>query len=168
MAKIITKSGDGGMTFILSGKHVLKSDPIIEICGSLDELSAHVGLLSTIAQNSFNVGYLEDIQHILLDVGTFYTTDLQKECDLSIDLIDEIELLINNMEEQIAPIDSFIFFNRDMVSSYVNLCRTVCRRTERAMVRVDTYSNCLKYINRLSDYFFILACILMNYNFQDK
>ena len=168
MAKIITKSGDRGMTFMLSGRHVLKSDPIIEICGSLDELSAHVGLLITIIQNKFSLGYLEDIQHILLDIGTFYTTELQQECDLSVDLIDEIELLISNMEEQTAPIDSFMFFNKDMVSSYVNLCRTVCRRAERTIVRVDAYSNCLKYINRLSDYFFLLACVLMNNNLPDK
>lgn len=163
MSKVVTRMGDNGMTLLLDGTSVAKSNELIEICGSIDELSAFIGLIISASSPLCNYRtYLIKVENILIRIGSFYAAKLLPENDLPEACVDEIENLINVIEKQIPQINSFVDFHENIVSSYTNISRVICRRLERVIVKVEKRSMSLKYINRLSDYLFLLACLINN------
>lgn len=170
--KIYTKSGDQGNTSLFGGKRVSKDDFRIEAYGTIDELNSHIGLLC-----SFNIPVLiktklHRIQNYLFVIGSNLAADPEKS-NLKLPGLSEeetqfLENEIDNMESQLKPLRSFILPGGETCSAQSHLCRTVCRRAERRTVSLSQLEKVdqliLIYLNRLSDYFFVLARYLTQLN----
>jgi len=169
--KIYTKTGDKGTTLLIGGTRVPKHHIKIEAYGSLDELNSFLGLL----RDKINRKYKDEliqIQSKLFTLGSFLALDKSKEKlangkkRLNIKPIDEtdiqfLEKKIDEMESNLPPMTSFILPGGHEQVSICHICRTVCRRAERKttyLSEVEEISEYdLKYLNRLSDYLFVLA-----------
>lgn len=165
--KIYTKTGDAGKTSLLGGKKVSKGDLRIESYGSVDELNSFVGLLSDFQTDGFLKDILKEIQDRLFTIGSDLACDPDKNIKMPVPDVHEsdIELLekeIDRMNDELPPLVNFILPGGAPVVSYAHIARTVCRRAERNCIRLqDSEQNVapiiIKYLNRLSDYFFMLA-----------
>lgn len=159
--KIYTKTGDDGTT-LCNKKRVLKSDTCIDFLGNMDELNSHIGYVSCLINNEDDVTSLRHIQNNLFDISAYigYQEKLGEKNAFSNYIISEISWLEKQMDETVLPpLSSFILSGSDIISSYIHIIRTICRRTERSFVclGLEYPVFILKYLNRLSDYFFILA-----------
>jgi cob(I)alamin adenosyltransferase len=165
--KIYTKTGDKGTTSLIGGTKVLKSDLRIEAYGTTDELNSYIGLCYDLLKDEQSGIVLREIQDRLFTIGSSLACDPDREPKLKIpDLKEEdVQLLekeIDRMNEVLPEMKSFILPGGDPVVSHLHIARCVCRRAERSCVRLQTESDeiepiVLKYLNRLSDYLFVLA-----------
>lgn len=169
LSKIYTKIGDKGSTLLATGERVLKSNVRIEAYGSVDELNAVVGMLrDTLDAREFAAvrEKLACIQNELFDVGgelsvplDVLNTDRQQVVQMS--EVARLESEIDAMNEHLAPLENFVLPGGHLINSTTHLCRTVCRRAERAVVRMseqDAVRDEVRiYLNRLSDWFFVLS-----------
>ena len=165
--KIYTKTGDKGKTSLIGGTKVFKSDLRIEAYGTVDELNSYIGLCldHLKAHNTNNV--LAEIQDRLFTIGSALACDPDKETKLKIPDLHEadVELLekeIDKMNEVLPVMKSFILPGGHIAVSTLHIARCVCRRAERCCVRmqkkeVEVEPLIIKYLNRLSDYLFVLA-----------
>ncbi|MDR2927639.1 MAG: cob(I)yrinic acid a,c-diamide adenosyltransferase [Cytophagaceae bacterium] len=175
--KIYTKTGDKGKTGLIGGTRVDKSHPRLEAYGEVDELNAHLGLLRSYPIDDKSIEALIHIQQQLFVVGSYLATDVlfsELKTRLKTDARKEIEFLENEidcMEEQIPPMKYFVLPGGHPAPSQCHIARTVCRRAERrinAMTVNDFVDEwILIYINRLSDYLFMLSRYLSKY-FDEK
>ena len=170
--KIYTKTGDKGMTSLANGQRVSKCCERLEAYGTVDELNSHLGVLMTYCTEEGDKKFLTEIQRALFVIGGSLAGS-KTDKPLSTDSMEaEIDRLIAIVEE--AQEDKrfhFILPGGSRAAAYAHVCRTVCRRAERAMLRVENLNvnlndnendndneNCMtRYVNRLSDYLFILA-----------
>jgi cob(I)alamin adenosyltransferase len=165
--RIYTKTGDEGKTQLIGGTKVPKSHLRIESYGTVDELNAHIGLASDLMTDLHIKNMLKEVQDRLFTVGSSLACDPDKEPMLRIpDLKDsDVELLekeIDKMEAELPPMKSFILPGGHAAVSTLHVCRCVCRRTERICVflqenNMHVESLVIKYLNRLSDYLFVLS-----------
>ncbi len=149
-------------TSLVGGKRVKKYDTLLDAYGTIDELNAHIGLVIADEPEPF----LTDIQRMLFVVGGMLATETQNwskywpDTDLEA-LLQNVEQEIDRMSAELEPFKGFILPQGSMLIAHIHVCRTVCRRAERLVVKIaekdETYSPLLKLVNRLSDYFFILA-----------
>jgi cob(I)alamin adenosyltransferase len=165
--KIYTKTGDGGLTSLLGGTKVPKNDWRIEAYGTVDELNSFIGLLGDklhISESSFSFSFLEleKIQNNLFKIGSVLSYDMT--ADLKIELpnvtesdVKDLENWMDTMELTLLPLKNFIIPGGHEAISLAHVCRTVSRRAERNTVQAIQYPIIMKYINRLSDYFFMLS-----------
>jgi len=164
--KIYTKTGDKATTALFTGKRVSKHHIRIESYGTIDELNSFLGLIrdQKIDTNSRQV--LTTIQNKLFTVGAILATEPKKDNRLKIPRIDseDIEFLENEMDkmnESLPEMTHFILPGGHVTVSYCHISRTVCRRAERMISYLHENEpvpdNVLAYINRLSDYLFVLA-----------
>ena len=157
--KIYTRSGDKGSTQIYADEVVRmqKSADVLECYGTLDELNAHVGFLVSLLPGSENLLYLQEIQQKLFQIGFAIsaTTTLDAQ-DVS-----SVEEQIDRLQSLLPAQTSFILPGGCQEAAQAHVCRTVARRAERRMVALTEEhavpDACLSYLNRLSDYFFVLA-----------
>ena len=170
--KVYTKTGDKGTTALFGGTRVPKFHLRIESYGTVDELNSYIGL---IRDQDINLHYKEiliDIQDKLFTVGAILATDPEKAIlkngkeRLNIPKIseEEIQLLENEidaMEAELPPMTHFVLPGGHTTVSYCHIARCVCRRAERLATELNdtepTDAMVLKYLNRLSDYLFVLA-----------
>jgi cob(I)alamin adenosyltransferase len=163
--KIYTKSGDQGTTSLLGGRRVLKSNLRIESYGTVDELNSYIGLLRDQEVNTSREGVLKEIQDRLFTIGATLATEPGKENVKRPDLLEEdlslLEQEIDSMEEGLPMLKNFILPGGHTVVSYCHIARTVCRRTERCVISLMEVEHVdeliVKYLNRLSDYLFVLG-----------
>lgn len=170
--KIYTKTGDTGTTALFGGTRVPKDHIRIESYGTVDELNSHIGLIRDQEMNAHYKDILTEIQDRLFTVGAILATPPEKEVLKSgklrlknLGIIDsDIELLeteIDTMEEALPPMTHFVLPGGHTTVSYCHIARCVCRRAERLAVHLDhnepISENTIKYLNRLSDYLFVLA-----------
>ena len=166
-SKLYTRGGDTGTTSLVGGQRVAKEDVRLEAYGTVDELNAAVGLLVTLlpADNT-DARLLRHIQNCLFVVGSSLATDidttpLHEASRLAEGEISIIERRIDDIDALLPPLNRFVLPGGCEGAARAHLCRTVCRRAERrvcALSVVHTVAeNVMKYINRLSDYFFVLA-----------
>ncbi|HEY4154319.1 MAG TPA: cob(I)yrinic acid a,c-diamide adenosyltransferase, partial [Puia sp.] len=164
--KIYTKTGDAGKTSLLGGSRVAKDSIRIEAYGNIDELNSFIGLLSDQYSDAPSRAVLKEIQDRLFTIGSALACDPEKEIALKIpDLKEEdvflLEKEIDRMSAVLPPMKFFILPGGHVVVSTAHICRCVCRRAERAAVRLNAEQPVqpliLKYLNRLSDYLFMLA-----------
>lgn len=164
--KIYTKTGDQGKTSLIGGKKISKADLRIESYGTVDELNSYVGLCKDLLQDDTGIKTLQEIQDRLFTIGAELACDPDKATKVSIPDLHEsdIELLekeIDNMEATLEPLKTFILPGGHPTVSHLHITRTVCRRAERCCVRLagETHVDpiVIKYLNRLSDYLFVLA-----------
>lgn len=170
--KVYTKTGDTGTTALFGGTRVSKHHIRIESYGTVDELNSHIGL---IRDQEINFNYKEvliEVQDRLFTVGAILATPPEKETlkngekrlqNLGI-LESDIEFLENEidcMEESLPPMTHFVLPGGHTTVSYCHIARCVCRRAERLSVHLNdiepTDELVIKYLNRLSDYLFVLA-----------
>jgi len=165
--KIYTKTGDKGKTSLIGGTKVYKSDLRIESYGTVDELNSFVGLCLDHLRSHNIANVLAEIQDRLFTIGSALACDPEKETRLKIPDLHEadVELLekeIDKMNEVLPVMKSFILPGGHVTVSTLHVARTVCRRTERCCVKmqkkkIEVEPLIVKYLNRLSDYLFVLA-----------
>lgn len=158
--KIYTKTGDDGTTTLVGGKRVPKDDVRVEAYGTIDELQAAVGLLASFIENK---AMLDEIQLVLFKIGGYLANEKASNAGVTPDMIVHLEKQIDLLQENLPQLKSFIIPNGSKSASICHICRTVCRRAERRMTTMRNTmvgtidNNAYIYINRLSDYFFLLA-----------
>lgn len=170
--KVYTKTGDKGTTALFGGTRVPKHHIRIESYGTVDELNSYIGLIRDQEMNQLYKNVLIEIQDRLFTVGAVLATDPEKAIlkngkeRLNIPKIsnEDIELLeneIDRMEESLPPMTHFVLPGGHTTVSYCHIARCVCRRAERLSVSLNEVEavdeSVLKYLNRLSDYLFVLA-----------
>ena len=169
--KIYTKTGDKGETSLYGGTRVSKAAARVESYGTLDELNAFIGLAKAEISDEKVLSQLQKIQFDLFTVGSEAATPTDKmflangksRLDLLIseEEIMELERWMDNFDAELEPLQFFILPSGGKAAASVHVCRTVCRRAERAMVYLneteEVRPELIKYLNRLSDYLFILA-----------
>lgn len=162
--KIYTKTGDAGKTSLFGGRRLHKHHLRIESYGTVDELNAYVGLLRDQIEEEEVRFVLKQIQDRLFTIGANLASDPEKELpapDLKEEDIQLLESQMDSMDEQLPLLKNFILPGGHTTVSFCHIARTVCRRSERLIVALGQEEAVaeiiLKYMNRLSDYFFILA-----------
>lgn len=181
--KIYTKTGDKGSTqvFLDAPLRVKKNDAILECYGTLDELNAHIGVLKcslppstpnpsasdgpdstssdskNVSDHAEHIEFLEQIQQRLFDIGFVLSASNQLD-DRS---VEALEAQIDRLDAALPALTQFILPGGGQCAAYAHVCRTVTRRAERQLVGLTEQHSvpdlCLSYLNRLSDYFFVLA-----------
>ncbi len=165
--KIYTKTGDKGTTSLIGGTKVSKNHLRIESYGTVDELNSFIGLCSDAITHQKSKLVLKEIQDRLFTIGSSLACDPEKEPlmklpDLKESDISFLENEIDAMNETLPVMKNFILPGGDIAVSYLHVARCVCRRAERicvAMQENEMYIDgiVLRYLNRLSDYLFVLA-----------
>ena len=163
--KIYTKTGDKGMTSLIGGTKVPKSHLRIEAYGTVDELNSYIGLCRDLLTDETVRRILQEIQDRLFTIGSALACDPIKEPKMQLPDLKEtdVQLLeneIDRMNESIPPMKNFILPGGHPILSHLHIARCVCRRAERCCVRLENEIAeplIIKYINRLSDYLFVLS-----------
>jgi len=170
--RIVTKSGDSGLTSINPNKRISKNSNIVKFLGDLDELNAYIGTLKAdlfiinSTENSLEdiYSWITRIQHTLFDIGGTV-------CSENIEIFDEkavvfLEEIIHKINQDLPPLKDFVLPGGSQLGAKAHVSRTVCRRAERSFINLiennleyKKYqkSPILPYINRLSDFFFVLS-----------
>ena len=161
--KIYTKTGDAGTTSLVGGKRVPKDCARLESYGTVDELNAHVGLLLTYVSENQDRECLISIQNRLFVVGAQLATEAPN-VPSSVITDDDVTNLENNIDKASEGLPKWRGFTLPggcREAAIAHVCRTVCRRAERRILTLNSEEEVdpqlIKYINRLSDYFYVLA-----------
>jgi len=167
LSKIYTRTGDDGSTGLGDGTRVPKDHLRVEAYGTVDELNSQVGLLRAELVNDHAAqSFLEAVQHDLFDLGgelciPGYTL-------LNAQAIGETEAAIDHLNADLPPLKDFILPGGNRAAAVAHVARTVCRRAERQVYSLSQQEPVngegLKYLNRLSDYLFVLARVLAREN----
>ena len=165
--KIYTKTGDLGKTSLIGGTKVLKSHLRIESYGTVDELNSYIGLVNDNLKDDHSKVILKEIQDRLFTIGSSLACDPEKEPLMKIPDLKETDIVllekeIDTMNETLPVMKSFILPGGHIAVSTIHVARCICRRAERICVHLqqeDIFVEPLviKYLNRLSDYLFMLA-----------
>jgi cob(I)alamin adenosyltransferase len=173
ITKVYTRTGDRGETGLVGGKRVAKDSLRVEAYGAIDEINSIVGLARVFNEEDsaagearqFLDGVLCQIQDELFDIGSelatppeFFTAGMYRVSD---DEVKRLEKLMDRCQKDLEPLKSFVLPGGGRIGAYLHQCRTVCRRAERDILRLsrseEVNPTLLKYVNRLSDLFFVLA-----------
>lgn len=163
---VYTKTGDKGLTSLVGGKRVSKAHIRLEAYGTIDELNSFVGSLICEIKEEEDLKVLSYIQHKLFTVGSYLATETEAISPKAASIINDkdIALLENQMDKmdsELPVLRQFVLPGGSEAASRAHICRAVCRRSERCMYRVkEEYpvdDNIIIFVNRLSDYFFLLA-----------
>lgn len=164
---IYTRTGDGGQTALVGGERVSKTCGRLEAYGTIDELNSHLGLLLCHCTQASDRDFLRWVQRQLFVVGGNLATDsdagpVHESLIVSAESVKKMEAEIDRLQATVPPMRAFVLPGGCMASAEAHVCRTVCRRAEREILRlreggasVDATLLCL--VNRLSDYLFVLA-----------
>ena len=164
---IYTKTGDSGTTSLVGGSRVNKDDMRVEAYGTVDELNSHIGLLAEMMRPTAEeyYGQLKAVQHNLFTIQTLLATEDEtiyaRLPQLGEEEVATLERQIDTITDQLPKLHSFVIAGGNLAGAQCHVCRTVCRRAER---RIDSLMETAKvgddiviYVNRLSDYLFVLA-----------
>ena len=167
---LYTRSGDSGTTSLIGGTRIKKCDLRLEAYGTIDELSAHIGLLSAIIKRhtALDTSRLQWIQSRLFDVGSHLampcTEGKAPLCTITTAHTRTLEEEIDELDSQLPALHSFILPNGGMAATQSHVCRTVCRRAERLIISLAEEApicvESLSFVNRLSDFLFVYARFL--------
>jgi cob(I)alamin adenosyltransferase len=163
--RIYTKTGDQGQTHLAGGQRVSKDSARIECYGTVDELNAFVGMAAISAGESVPAltPILRRVQHELFNLGSILATkpeDVQpKQARITEAEVRQLEIEIDRMNEDLAPLRSFVLPGGTRLNTELHACRTICRRAERLAVSLAREeaipAETIQYLNRLSDAFFV-------------
>jgi len=173
ITRVYTRTGDKGETALVGGRRVPKDSPRIEAYGTIDELNSIVGLARVFNEERLKDGaahrfldeILRKIQDELFDLGSELATpadftyeEMHRLGEIE---VKRIEGLIDECQKELGPLRSFVLPGGGRIGGYLHQCRTVCRRAEREILRLSRAEKIgewpLKYVNRLSDLFFVLS-----------
>ena len=171
-SKVYTKTGDQGETGLVSGNRTLKSDARIELYGELDELNSRIGVSCSELSSEISfqqiVNFLHHVQSAIFDLGSNLACEVEnrekyKLPQISNEFIEDIELEIDKLDSELPTLKNFILPGGSKIASTIHLCRTNARSVERKLVhyfdvtKEELPENSLIFLNRLSDYLFVLA-----------
>lgn len=164
--KVYTKTGDQGMTSLVGGTRVPKNSIRLEAYGSVDELNCYLGMIRSLVVDQKIAEELANIQMRLFDVGGNLATDPHgkiQRIPLGVENedVEMLEQAIDRMEAEVPPSRFFVLPGGNEVISFCHIARTVCRRAERRILDLNQETaveeQVMKYVNRLSDYLFVLS-----------
>ncbi len=164
--KIYTKTGDDGNTGLQGNYRIAKSHPRIMAYGTVDEANAALGIVLTNSLDADIVTILTKIQNDLFVVGADLSNPNLNEVKnrVSLDLIETLEHHIDKFELELSPLTNFILPGGDIAAAQLHYVRTVVRRAETQTVELsekdEINSNCIRYLNRLSDLFFVMGRLI--------
>ncbi|PWD98583.1 cob(I)yrinic acid a,c-diamide adenosyltransferase [Marinilabilia rubra] len=171
-SQIYTKTGDRGTTSLIGGTRVPKHHLRLEAYGTVDELNAQIGLIKAWQNDEHTTSVLNKIQEQLFMIGAYLATD-DTTSDLRTKLkcdekdIEVLETEMDQLESSLPPLKNFILPGGHPASAQCHIARTVCRRAERRVNEMATQTEVatwvIRYLNRLSDYFFVLSRYLSKY-----
>jgi cob(I)alamin adenosyltransferase len=169
-SRVYTKTGDSGQTGLVSGSRISKADDRIDLYGELDELNSRIGLACAHLPAGFTeeLEVLHTIQSSIFDLGSNLACESAKRAEyklpqISSHHVSELELEIDRMEEGLMSLKNFILPGGSVAGATFHLCRTNARAVERKLIAYNEHTkeelpqNSLQFLNRLSDYFFVLA-----------
>ena len=163
-SSVYTKTGDGGKTSLVGGTRVSKTHIRLEAYGSVDELNSFIGWLIGTIDDVECRDFLFFVQSKLFSIGGYLATEnkpLKHSTSLSENDIVRIETEIDKIDSQLPPLRKFVLPGGNETASRAHICRTIARRVERQVYRVaeecPVADEILVFLNRLSDYFFVLA-----------
>ncbi len=164
--RIYTKTGDDGTTGLVGGNRVKKNNPRLEAYGTVDELNAQIGLLRSYELPGDVVQLIIEVQNKLFNIGSRLASDekgddFTKELSITEENIAQLEEAIDQFEQDLPQLTHFILPGGDIVVAQCHVARTVCRRAERRIIEFaelqPVQPEVVRYINRLSDFLFVLA-----------
>lgn len=163
--KIYTKTGDQGQTSLLGGMRVPKHHLKIEAYGTVDELNSYLGLVRDVANDNHTVEAIIKIQNCLFTIGAQLATEAGNEKvkipHIQVSDTEFLENEIDAMDGQLPPLKNFVLPGGNSWVSHCHVARCICRRAERLVVHLSenekTDEQILHYLNRLSDYLFVLS-----------
>jgi len=161
ITKVTTRNGDGGKTHLAKGEAVFKSDNVIHCLGEVDELSSVIGVCLSHCKDDDISNFLKKIQNNLFDIGGHISMSLDDNSIVNENMISDLDNQINHLNENLEPLKEFILPSGDHFSANLHVARAITRRAERTAVAL--YKDSLlknpvvMYLNRLSDYFFVLS-----------
>lgn len=164
ISKVTTRAGDTGKTKLATGRTVNKDSTIMLAMGGVDELNSHLGLL--LAHVDIEVAELKQIQQNLFDMGAVFAM----EGDYAAPTVASLESAIERLNKELPPLTEFVLPGGGLAAAQSHVCRSVCRRAERDLWSLnnqaadspESFTACARYLNRLSDYLFVLARTLNN------
>lgn len=171
-SQIYTKTGDKGKTSLIGGTRVDKHHYRLEAYGTVDELNAHIGMIRSWPNEQPVNQTIIHIQDQLFMIGAYLATDdnisdLRTKLNQDESEIELLETEMDKMEESLPPLKNFILPGGHPAATYAHIARTVCRRAERRVnemaEKTEVANWVIRYLNRLSDYFFVLARYLSNF-----
>tara|TARA_S200000501_G_scaffold341658_1_gene351208 strand:+ start:7112 stop:7648 length:537 start_codon:yes stop_codon:yes gene_type:complete len=168
--KIYSKKGDKGKTSLIGGKIVDKHNLSVDAYGTVDELNSFIGLLKDYVEDKKINEVLHNIQLKLFSVGSILASagdnNFSEKVSIEKKDIEDIESNIDNMNNQLPDLKNFIIPGGHKISSYCHVCRSICRRAERKISELNNHHQInpyiLSYVNRLSDFFFVLSRHIKN------
>lgn len=159
LSKIYTRTGDEGTTGLGDGSRTLKNSLRVEAMGDVDELNAVIGILMTEPLTESFMTSLQQIQHDLFDMGAEIC--IPGHLVIQQARVDALEQTLDQLNDALSPLREFILPGGTRGAAYCHLARTVCRRAERRLISLHqeepVSAIALKYINRLSDFLFVLC-----------
>jgi len=159
LSKIYTKTGDKGETGMADGSRVGKDDIRVAAIGDIDELNSQLGLLVLEVQAAEMKSKLNQIQHILFDLGAELT--MPEYQAIEAEHVNMLEDYLDQLNESLPPLDEFILPGGSRAAAIAHISRAVCRRAERSLVSLQRQQtmneSLLAFVNRLSDLLFIIA-----------
>lgn len=165
--KIYTKTGDKGSTSLIGGVRVPKNHIRIESYGTVDELNSYLGMVRDSADNALVTEWIHEIQDRLFTIGSVLATNPDKEVKMKLPDLHEADVIfleqkIDEMNEELPEMRSFILPGGNLAASTAHVARCVCRRAERICVAMQQEGEVVselivQYLNRLSDFLFVLA-----------
>jgi cob(I)alamin adenosyltransferase len=165
MSKIYTKTGDKGTTSLIGGTRLFKDHIKIEAYGSVDELNAWIGVLADAHENKERNAFLKEIQDRLFTIGAELASEPEQNKKKLPELFESdivvLEKEMDSYNEVIPTLRAFVLPGGHPLVSFTHVARTVCRRSERQVITLshneDVNPLIIKYLNRLSDYLFVLS-----------
>jgi len=166
--KIYTRKGDSGQTSLIDGDMVNKHNLSVDAYGTIDELNSFLGLLKDYIKDDKIKDILNKIQIKLFSIGSILASGKNKNISEKVKIekkdVEYIELEIDRLNKDLPELKNFVIPGGHKTSSYSHVCRSICRRAERKISKLNNKSsvdsNILAYVNRLSDFFFVLSRVL--------
>lgn len=166
--KIYTRKGDSGQTSLIDGDMVNKHNLSVDAYGTIDELNSFLGLLKDYIKDDKIKDILNNIQIKLFSIGSILASGKNQNISEKVKIekkdVEYIELEIDRLNKDLPELKNFVIPGGHKTSSYSHVCRSICRRAERKISELNNKSsidsNILAYINRLSDFFFVLSRFL--------
>lgn len=164
-SKLYTRTGDAGTTSLIGGTRIAKNSPRLEAYGTVDELNSHIGLVNARTTDPDIRAMLTWIQHRLFDIGSCLACDPNGDFSMPSGIDDaairRLECAIDALDSRVPPLNRFVLPGGSVESAEAHIARTVARRAERRILTLAGQSEVppevLRFINRLSDYLFVLA-----------
>jgi len=168
LTKIYTRTGDDGSTGMADGTRVAKDDLLVQTIGDIDELNSQLAVLLCHAPDSFTES-IRIIQNELFNIGAELSMGQQM---FKQDNVDWLEQSLDELNQHLTPLKEFILPGGGLAASHCHVARVICRRAERSLVGLSKQNTLnrylLAYINRLSDYLFVLARAICQHEGADE